>query len=389
MRKLFFWLHLTAGLCAGTLILTMCVTGTLLMYERQINSWSDHRNIQSPPSPAGTAPLAPEDLLAKVRQTSGVTPSGLWLYAGAGLPAEIQFGEDGSLLVNPYTGDSLGSAATRTRRFFSVVKSWHRWFGMGGSTRNTGKTLMDAGNLVFFLMVLSGLYLWFPRSTKWQYIRPVLLFRRNLSGKARDFNWHNVIGVWAWVPLFLIVGCGVVMSYSWANNLVFRVTGTPLPAPGNGGAGGAREGKLPPKYAGLNQAWSTAEAANPGWTSMRMPIPTRANTPLNFTIDRSDVGLPQGRGTLLVDQATGNVVSWMPYSEESLGRRVRLLMRFTHTGESLGIAGQTIAGIATAGGGVMVCTGFALSLRRLWAWRRRRRAVGETLREKQERSVPA
>jgi hypothetical protein len=39
--------------------------------------------------------------------------------------------------------------------------------------------------------------------------------------------------------------------------------------------------------------------------------------------------------------------------------------------------GQTVAGIASAGGVVLVWTGIALSLRRLVAWRHRRARAGE------------
>ena len=47
-------------------------------------------------------------------------------------------------------------------------------------------------------------------------------------------------------------------------------------------------------------------------------------------------------------------------------------LRFIHTGEAFGLAGQTVAGLVSAGGAVLVYTGLALALRRLAAWRRRR-----------------
>ena len=47
-------------------------------------------------------------------------------------------------------------------------------------------------------------------------------------------------------------------------------------------------------------------------------------------------------------------------------------MRFAHTGEVLGIPGQTIAGLVSAGGAVLVWTGMALAWRRLRSWRKRR-----------------
>jgi uncharacterized iron-regulated membrane protein len=46
-------------------------------------------------------------------------------------------------------------------------------------------------------------------------------------------------------------------------------------------------------------------------------------------------------------------------------------MRFVHTGEYYGVLGQTIAGIASAAGILLVYTGFALALRRFVAWRKR------------------
>ena len=48
------------------------------------------------------------------------------------------------------------------------------------------------------------------------------------------------------------------------------------------------------------------------------------------------------------------------------------LRRFVHTGEYYGLTGQTIAGLVSAGGAVLVYTGVALALRRFGAWRRRR-----------------
>jgi hypothetical protein len=48
-------------------------------------------------------------------------------------------------------------------------------------------------------------------------------------------------------------------------------------------------------------------------------------------------------------------------------------LRFAHTGEVYGIAGQTIAGGVSGGAVVLVWTGLALALRRLLNWRKRQR----------------
>jgi hypothetical protein len=46
-------------------------------------------------------------------------------------------------------------------------------------------------------------------------------------------------------------------------------------------------------------------------------------------------------------------------------------MRFLHTGESLGLAGQLVAAAASLGGAFLVVTGLALALFRFRSWRER------------------
>ena len=104
-------------------------------------------------------------------------------------------------------------------------------------------------------------------------------------------------------------------------------------------------------------------------------MPTTDAAPVVFTIDQGTGGQPHKRGTLTLDRATGSVVKWEPFSSNSPGRRLRTILRFAHTGEVLGLPGQTIAGVASAGGAVLVYTGLALSLRRFLSWRRRRTGI--------------
>jgi uncharacterized iron-regulated membrane protein len=49
-------------------------------------------------------------------------------------------------------------------------------------------------------------------------------------------------------------------------------------------------------------------------------------------------------------------------------------MRFAHTGELGGLAGEFVAGLVCLGGAFLVYTGLALSLRRFLAWRTRARS---------------
>lgn len=379
-RKVLFWCHLVAGLTAGLIVLLMSVTGVLLTYEKQMTSWADTSGYQVT---ANAAPLAPEALLAKVTEAAGATPASLTFRADASAPASVTYpnakgpGEK-TVFVHPYTGAVLGEGSQSARNFFHVVTDWHRWLGTEGSGRAVGRAITGISNLLFLFIVVSGLYLWLPRTLTWLQVKQVLWFKRGLLGKARDFNWHNVIGFWCCVPLFIVVLSGVVISFPWASNLVYRAAGETPPAGGlrpPGPPAGATA--APVDMTGLDILWLRAKQHSNDWRTISFRLPKAGDANVAFSIDAGYGGQPQKRATLTLERQTGNIAKLEQFSQGTAGRRWRTILRFAHTGEVLGLAGQTIAGIASFGACFLVYTGLALSWRRYRSWAARRlRAQG-------------
>ena len=367
MRKILFWLHLCLGIVAGVVILIMSLSGVLLMYEKQMVAWMDTKDL--PPVSQGNR-LPVESLVEAVKAGEGEPPSALLVYADVSKPVQVTVGRD-ILYVDPANGKVLGSAHAGIRGFFRVVTEWHRYLGRSGTERPTGRWLTGAANLAFLFIVVSGLYLWLPKVWTSASVRAITWFRGGLSGKARDFNWHNVIGVWCFVPLFFLVLGATVISYPWASNLVYTLTGSPVPAAGGGPPRGQERAPEEVDLAGLNALWQKASTQMPEWRTITLRLPSSAKAPVTFVIDGGYTGQPQKRTTLTVDRASGAVRSTESFDDLNLGRRLRTWLRFIHTGEYYGLPGQTIAGVASAGAVVLVYTGVALALRRLLAWRAR------------------
>ncbi|HKV10806.1 MAG TPA: PepSY-associated TM helix domain-containing protein [Thermoanaerobaculia bacterium] len=369
LRKAVFWIHLAVGVTAGIVILIMSVTGVLLMYERQITEWADRGYRSAPPSPGATR-LPVEVLIEKVReaQPSGPAPSSIALQADSEAPAAVSLGRGRSVYINPYTGEILGEGSKKIRAFFRAVTDWHRWLGAGDENRDRARAVTGACNLGFLFLVVSGVYLWVPRVWTRRQLRNVTWFRRGLGGKARDFNWHNVFGLWAAIPLFFVVLSGVIISYPWASNLLFRVVGEAPPerrGPGGGERGGREEGDAVPLQ-GLDRLWVVAEQQVPGWQSISLRLPTAADAPMTFTIYSGHRGRPDLRGQLTLDRERAEIVRWEPYSSQTRGQKLRAWFRWVHTGEAGGLLGQTLAGIASAGGALLVWTGLSLAWRRFF-----------------------
>ncbi|MEX2261468.1 MAG: PepSY-associated TM helix domain-containing protein [Bryobacteraceae bacterium] len=378
LRKFFFWLHLTAGTVAGIVILIMSVTGVLLMYQKQMTAWADGRHRFAPPSP-GTERLPMEMLLARVRETRTAPPSGVTARADPSEAVAVAYGRD-IVYVNPYTGEVLGEGSKRIRAFFQFLIDWHRWLGAQGESRPAARAITGACNIAFLFLVMSGFYLWWPRKWSWKHVSSVVTFRSGLTGRARDWNWHNVIGSWSAIPLFFVVSTALFFSYPWANTLLYKVTGSEPPAAPARRPGAAASPRGEWQLDGLSERWARAEQQVPVWQSISLRLPPAGDATVTFAIDESSgAARPDKRSQLTLDLNTGEVVRWEPYASHNLGRQIRLWIRWVHTGEAGGVIGQTVAGVVSAGGAVLVWTGVALAWRRFLAWRQRKRVREEVL----------
>jgi uncharacterized iron-regulated membrane protein len=381
LRPLIFWPHLVAGVLAGVVIFTMSVTGVLLTYERQILRWADS-GYRSVAPHADARPLSMDSLVEHLREAHPeVVPTAITIRAERDAPVTIVAGQR-TVFVNRYTGAVIGeSSRGGVRALMSNLRAWHRWLAVEGEGRPVARAITGWSNFIFLFILMSGFYLWFPRKWIWVQVKNVVTFRRGVRGKARDFNWHNVIGSWCVVPLFIVVLSAMPISFGWFNALVYRAVGEEAPPPA--GAAAPRADRAEGPRAGvdrntgdtatwvdedLDSLWARAEQHAPDWRTITLRVPARRTSSLEFSIDTGDGGQPHKRSTLTLDRQTGKVVGDEGFSDLTLGRRIRNAMRFAHTGEILGIPGQTLAGLVSAGGAVLVWTGLALAFRRCRAW---------------------
>lgn len=369
-RKVIFWLHLAAGVLAGIFIFVMCVTGALLSFESNILEYAERemRVVEVPSESQNRLPV--QELVAKVlAEKPNAKPSNITLQTDKTASATVALGREGQVFINPYTGAMIGEGAKGWRGFFRVVEDAHRWLALSGGRRNVGKSINDAANLLFLFLAISGVYIWLPRRLNWKHFKAATVFRSKVKGKARDFNWHTVIGFWTSLMLIILTLTGVVISYQWAGNLVYTLTGNEVPqqqqAPPNVPNQQAEQLFVLPEN--LNDLWTKAETHTPYKTiSLRLPI---AKDSAVFTIEEGIYWNIFARSTLTIDAKSAEVAKWEAYGEQNSGRQLRSWIRFTHTGETGGIVGQFIGFAACVGGAFLVWTGISLALRRFGNWR--------------------
>jgi uncharacterized iron-regulated membrane protein len=365
-RKILFWMHLVSGLSAGVIIFVMCVTGALLAFERQIIELSES-NARDVAVRDGVPKLTPQQIVDKLREARPDSkPSAMSITNEPGSTWLFNLGREGQVYVDPYTGDITGEGNKSVRGFMSELRNWHRYVALSSDGRTVGRAITGAANLLFLFLAISGIYIWMPRQLRWSSIKPVIWFKRGLSGKPRNFNWHNTIGFWTSLFLIVFTLTATVISYQWAANLLYTVTGNEPPQQqGNNTPPAEKPFEFPTD---INAAWTAAETQSPTWRSISLRLPVEKDAAV-FTIDEGIYWNIFGRSTLTASAATGAVSKWEPYGEQNSARQLRSWFRFTHTGETGGIVGQIIGFVACVGGAFLVWTGFSLALRRFRNWR--------------------
>lgn len=371
-RSILFWLHLVSGVIGGIVIFIMCVTGALLSFEKNIIEFAERdMRFVAPPENAQKLPAA--EIIAKVIAAKPLAkPSAVSIQNKPNAAWQVALGREAQVFVNPYSGEITGEGAKNVRGFFHTTTDLHRWIALSGDNRAVGKAITGACNLMFLVLAITGIYIWFPRRFSWKHFKAALTFRWKVTGRARDFNWHTVIGFWSSLVLIILTVTASFISYQWAGNLVYTLTGNEIPR---------QQQQTPPNQQteqsfvlpeNLNALWAKAEN-HTAWKTITLRLPLAKDTAI-FTIDEGIYWNIFGRSTLTLDAKTAEVVKWETYADQNSARQIRSWSRFLHTGESLGLVGQFIGLLACIGGAVLVWTGITLALRRFWNWRSKRAA---------------
>jgi len=388
-RKTLFWLHLSTGVTAGLFIFVMAATGVLLSFERQIVELAD-REIRSVSIPQDAHPVPLNNLLAAVRHAGIGEPTAIVICNLAQAAMQFSIGRGQTVYVDPYSGAVLGVSSIRAHEFFSTIERLHRSLGAPLGSKTIGHWLIAISNLLFGALIVLGVALWLPRKWTSKSVRASIAFRSGLRGKARDWNWHNVLGIWCALPLLVIVLTGVVMSFDWANALLFRLAGSKPVAAGRG-----RDQRHPydrepamkhePNY---DQLLAVARTLKLNWRTITLNVPRDAKTTVSTVIDTGTGRQPQTRTPYLLDRYTGAILKTTTFADGSLGQKLRAFVRFGHTGEYYGWIGQAIAALASLAACVLVYTGLSLVARRIAAkLKRNRRDVASNLENYAEQPV--
>lgn len=203
-RKALFQVHLWAGIGLGLYIVLMSVTGSALVFRREL---TEEPRVVAPPAPnqrmseeqlrQAAQRLYPDYQIKEVRFRRRLDQA-----------AEIRLARPGSelrRLFNPYTGADLGNYIRRALPFILWLADLHDNLLLA----RTGRLLNAAGGCLTVLLILTGAIIWWPGIANW---KRSLGFRWSTNPKAFNWTLHSMLGFWTFAFFFMWALSGIYLS---------------------------------------------------------------------------------------------------------------------------------------------------------------------------------
>lgn len=216
------WFHLWIGIASGLVVFILGITGCILVFEQEIIQLTRPWTNAEKPDPQASY-LPPSVLYKSVTETlPGQDVHSIW-YHGESRAAHMSAGGDSVIWVNPYTAKV--TAVANSEDFFHFIDEGHRHLWL---PRDLGRALTGWGTLIFFLLLISGIILWWPK--KWNKRNIDQSFKIRWRGKFKRVNYdlHNVLGFYSLVVCIVFAFTGLMMSFSWFHQSVFWLAGGQL-----------------------------------------------------------------------------------------------------------------------------------------------------------------
>ncbi len=360
IKKLLFWLHLILGCSAAIFIFLMSITGAALTYERQMIQSAERADY--PVATAVSQPLAMEKLVQLAQALPAKKTPELVLSNEIGAPVIVKEGRKTLAYLNPFTGEVMPTPGAETKVFFQKLRAFHRWLTLDGKFSETGRWVNGVANVFFIILALSGIYIWLPnRFKKRAFKQKLTLTKKHVNTAARNYQWHNVFGIYM-VPILLVVSVtAIFFSFKWPGETLKQYASTTSAPFIKATSLTNTDSRL---LLSDQQLIDKLVQQYPQWQSISFSLSNHATDIKIFKLDQGNGGEPQKRLSLALDTRSGEIVKKQSFEQLSSYQKIRSYIRFLHTGEIYGLLGQTLAGLASLLACLLVYTGVMLSWRR-------------------------
>lgn len=417
VRKLFNDIHLWLGLSSGLVVIAVCFSGTVYVFNTELTEKAAP-HLYKVKTVAGKERIPADSLIEKVKAASGGSIVSVTIPGD--LKRTYQFnvkkkGNDSrggiSYFVNPYTGEIVGNSKEKngTKEFLSTMFSLHRWLLLDKvekpilksmTNRELGSMITGWATIIFTLGCITGLIIWFPQKIK--HWRQGLKIKWNAGWKRINNDLHNSLAFYALLFLLLMGLTGPQWSFEWYRTGLQKTLGTYKPGQGGerkvgpGSEAASRDGRAEAKrkpggvmpegmqheagdttviaFVPLGYYIKSADSLLPYKGNSMIMLPADAKAKTMVTKTRLGFFAPAAGDRITFDPVTGKLLKLEIFKDKPFNERVAGSIKAIHVGNVYGTFTKILYFLACLIATSLPITGTLIWLNKLKKKRKRKPA---------------
>ena len=364
VRKFFNDLHLWMGLSSGLIVIVICFSGTVYVFNTELREMASPE-LYKVKNTTGTNPLTAEQIIEKVEAATGGKVQSLKIPADTRRTWQVSVkaqsenpsvssgggrGSSGTLYaVDPYNGQVVGDISNTKNgltEFMRTMFSLHRWLLLDRiekpiigelPNRKFGSYITGTATILFTLGVMTGLIIWFPQKIKtW---RQGLKIKWNARWKRLNHDLHNTLAFYSLIFLFIMGATGPQWSFPWYREGLqktlgtYRAEGAPRPNPVQSTLPGPSQTADPLL---VEHYLASAGKVLPYSGDYTIVLARDSSSAIAVTKNKTGFFAPSAADKLSLDQYTGAVIAVDIFEEKPFNERVAGSIKALHLGDVYG-----------------------------------------------------
>lgn len=370
LKKAIGKIHLWLGLSSGLVVFVIAITGCLYAFQEEIqNLTQPYRFVDFLTTPV----LPPSELKAIAEKELPGKKIHAVLYAKPGKAAQVIFYNAEPeyyylVYLNPFTGEVLHVKDVQTG-FFNFILDGHFYLWLPDEI---GRPVVATATLIFVIMMISGLFLWWPGKNKTKKQR--FSIKWTARWRRKNYDLHNVLGFYVtWIAIVLAV-TGLVWGFDWFAGGYYEL------------AGGEKSLRYTEPESdstfystasvpAIDRIYFRMRESNPTAEVVEVHVPSTPTSPIEVSINPDDETYWQTDYRYfdqysLEELAVGHIYG---RAHEASGADNLMRMNYDiHTGAVLGLTGKFLAFFASLVVASLPVTGFYI-----WWGRRQKKSLSE------------
>ncbi|MCC9016820.1 PepSY-associated TM helix domain-containing protein [Flavobacterium lipolyticum] len=233
MRKVLNKIHLWLGLMCGLVVFVSMLAASIYVWEKELSSWYHKEKLFVPEVKEVVLPL--DSLMVIVQKKHPLAdyveiskdPKKSYVFTSyeentkPHWTAASDYANYSSIYIDQYTGKELGEVDLRYD-WISNMRLLHQNLLL---TYEVGHYIVGFSTVFIFILVLTGIYLWWPKNKAALKQRIWFKWKNTTRWKRKNYDIHNIGGIYTFIFILIFAITGLVWTFDWWTNGIYRLLG--------------------------------------------------------------------------------------------------------------------------------------------------------------------